>query len=454
MKFKANIIVLLLLCLPSVLKAQGGNAPTSVTQDAIPDGGVQRMNLQYSGELSASNLFMLDNGYQAAYDDNVLGATGAVRQGDRIQDISAHLAFVRTNPRLKASIEYTPYYEFYEKWTEYNRLDQFLNSDLSLKVSARWTIRARETFDDQTGTYPSNLNGSQDTGINLGSPSTLNTTVYVPLANQQGSSSRMDIVWQPSVRTSVSAFGSYDFRNLSDRSSQIESLMNTNEAAGGTQYAWRVNEHSTVGLLYLFQRLNLTGDLPAGSPSRLDSQSVLPSLEWHPRPSLEITAFAGPSSVKQIMPLEAGATLGNSIDRQISWMGGGTIAGQTNRSSWFLSAQRLVSDGGGFLAFVVSSSINAGLRRQLPLPGRYDAIWNIQVVQNRALGPSGSAQDLNAQSATFGLERAIHENMTARLGYDFTRQTSDEVLPLGAGFHRNRISFSINYHWKRIPLRH
>jgi hypothetical protein len=454
MKTRADTIFLLLLCIPSVLSAQGGNAPTSVTQDPIPDGGVQRMNLKYSGELPATNLFMLDNGYQATYDDNVLGGTGTDRQGDRIQDISAHLTFVRMNPRFKVSVEYTPYYESYGEWTEYNRLDQFLSSDLSFKASARWTIRARETFDDQTGTYPPDLNGSQDTGINLGSPSTLNTTVYVPLASQQGSSSRMDLIWQPSVRTSVSEFGSYDFRNLSDRSSQSESLMNTNEAAGGAQYAWRVNEHATVGLLYLFQRLNLTGDLPAGSPSRLDSQSILPSLEWRLRPSLEITAFAGPSAVKQIVPLETGAIQISTIDREFSWMGGGTIAGQANRSSWFLSAQRLVNDGGGFLTFVVSSSINAGLRRQLPIPGRYDAIWNIQVVQNRALDTSSGAQNLNSQSATFSLERTFYEYLTARLGYDFTRQTSDEALPLGADFHRNRVSLCIYYHWKRIPLRH
>lgn len=451
MSHRTFILIALMSFLPLVLFAQPESNGAS-SQAVMPFGSGQRTSLQYANKQAPENALMLDTGYQATYDDNVIGVSGAARRGDEEQGFGAHLTVLRQSPKLSAFIEYSPSYEFYEELREYNRFDQYLGADMELKLSSRWSLRVRDVFDDQSNPYQTELNSATENG--LGSPSTLNSTIYVHLAAQQSNSARADLLWQANARNSAYLFAGYEFRNYTGVHAQSQSLTDTRGDSAGAEYAWRASEHATLGALYLFQHFDLSGTLPAGSPSRLDLHGVLPSLGWRPRPSVAITAFAGPQVVIQTMAPTAAASSPASLPSQVEWAGGGTIYRQMDRTAWFLSAQRMVNDGGGLMAYVISSTFNAGFHQRVPLPGRWDATWQIALTQNRGLKGSNGAENLTEQSAGFNLEHPFRSNLTARLMYDFARQNRTEMLPVGAAFHRNRVSLGIYFRWGTFPLGH
>ncbi len=194
MSRRTFILIALMPLLPLVLDAQSEGNGGASSPAVMPFGSGQQTSLQYANRQGPKNALMLDTGYETTYDDNVIGVSGAARRGDEEQGFGAHLTVLRQSPKLNAFIEYSPSYEFYAQLREYNRFDQYLGADMELLLSSRWSLRVRDVFDDQSNPYQTELNSP--TGNGLGPPSTLNSTVYVPLAAQQSNSTRADLLWQ------------------------------------------------------------------------------------------------------------------------------------------------------------------------------------------------------------------------------------------------------------------
>ena len=444
------IAIAFVLLLPALLQAQP-ESPVHSTDAAVPPyGSGEQTALQYAGVQTPSNTITLDTGYEGAYDDNVLGATGARRQGDQVHDLSANISILRQTPQMNLLLEYMPFYEFLGRFSQYNRFDQHLSADASFNLGQHWSLRIRDVFDDQMSSYRSGLSSLAASG--LGSPSTLNTSIYVPFVDQQSNSSRVDLSWQGNTRNSAFLFGGYEFRNFSGTPSKSVSLLDTRGESAGAEYDWRAREHLTVGLLYLFQRLDFLGTPPVGSPTRLDVHSAYPSIGMRLRPTVQVTAFAGPqfvSATASSAPWPYGVPV---VSNQIEWSAGGTLSRQTDKSSWSVSAQRMVSDGGGFFSFVISTNYSAGLRYMLPLQSRWDATWNVGIAQNHALSIGNTTADLYSQGASFGLEHPLRDNVMTRLSYDFINQSGTGSLPVGSDFHRNRVSLGIYFRWTGVPM--
>ena len=451
MNYKVSILAAMIL-LPQWAFPQAEPSATSSKQPALPFSGGQQAKLQFAGERAPANVLVVNAGYQAAYDDNIVLSSGLARQGDQVNSLNTYLGIFHSGARLNAVMEYTQADEFLDKLTAYNHIDQRLSTDLELQLDPHWSLNCQDTLYDQSSPFYQGLNGGA-TG-ELGFPSTINTTIFIPPINQRGNTVRTDLLWQATVRTSLSAFGGTDYRSFGSGQVLGHSLVNMTSYSSGATYAWRMSEHSTLGLLYAFEQLSLSGALPAGSPTQLDSQSALPSLGWQASPTIAITLFGGPAFTKVSAAQAADDGLPHQDSRPIVGEWGATASRQMGRSSLFLGVERTVDDGGGLTGFVQKTSFSAGFRWQLPVRGRWDATWNAQVAQNSSLTTETAAYRSDSQIEVFGLEHPLHDKLFARIGYEFARQSYTGAVPFDANFHRNRVSIGITVHWNAISLKH
>lgn len=437
-----RIAVGLALFLPGSLWAQGTGSVLGSTETARPYGSGQRSSLGFAGEYTPEDVIQMDLGYQAAYDDNIMGSP-TPRIDDEVQNIFAHISFVHDGTRISALVDYLPYYEFYQKTTPYNRFDQTLASDVNFGLSERWGLRLRDTFTDMTGSYFPQTGATASDAI--GPPTSLNATVYSPVAAERDNNSRVDLAFQTGKYSTLDFFGSYERRVYTEKIPLGASLLNTSGTSGGAEYTWRPTAHLTAGLLYLYQRMDLSGALPEGSAERMETQGAFPSLGWRIHPHVELDVFAGPQFVTQMASQRSAASLD-----EVDWSAGGSVSAQSERSSMVLSGQRMVNDGGGYLTFVTESYLEGTLRHRLY--GQWEATLDAAVVWNQGLG-LGSTSDLTAEHGSLGLVHPVHQNLVARIGYDFVRQTSTGQAPVNADFHRNRITVGFFYQLRPISAR-
>src|ERR1035438_5075216 len=214
MNYKSSIFAAMIF-FPVSMYPQEGNSSGSSTPAPLPFSGGQQTNLQYAGERLPANAFVIDAGYQASYDDNVLVSSGTARHGDQVNNLSTDLSLLHRGPRLNAVMEYSQAAEFYGSLTAYNHVDERLVTDLDFQLSPHWSSNFRDVFYNQTSPFYQGLDGAATS--ELGSPSAVNTSIYIPPIDQRGNIVRGDILWQTSVRTSLSALGGTDYRSFRPR---------------------------------------------------------------------------------------------------------------------------------------------------------------------------------------------------------------------------------------------
>jgi hypothetical protein len=168
------LIALAGLLVPLGLWAQAGNSGASLSGGGVPYGGGQAPSLNYAGQGAPSNTLFVSLSSQTTYDDNALPTLGP-RIGDVTYSLGPHFAFVHAAGDVTAALDYQPYFEFYQRLTQYDRVNQSFSADLSYKVGARLTFRLRDSFLDQTGAYQPQPGTNFVAG--LGGPTQLNATV-------------------------------------------------------------------------------------------------------------------------------------------------------------------------------------------------------------------------------------------------------------------------------------
>ena len=352
------------------------------------------------------------------------------------------------------SIDYQPYFQFYQHLTQYDRVNQTLNADATFALGAHWSFQVRDAFSDQTGTFQTGP--GQPLVPGLGGPTTLNSNIYSPLAAQRSNNSRADLTYRRSSRTSVSFFGGYDKRTISKQPSSVESLLDTVGYAGGFQYSYRLSNHATLGALYTFQDLQYLGNVPVGYPSRTITHSAFLSLGWKATPSVSLQVFGGPQYLPPNQLVTDQSTESAPVNTKTpglwSWAAGGSLAKTTEKTTFQLAGGRAVTDGGGLLTTVTSTYASLGVNRRLIR--RWSASWNATGSEGKTLNYGLGAGKINSLSASAGLDHPLTEQLDARLSYTFTRQYSTGVVPFGSdlNFNNSIVSLTISYQLKKIPL--
>jgi hypothetical protein len=261
-------------------------------------------------------------------------------------------------------------------------------------------------------------------------------------------SSRIDASYQASRHDSVGFYVGQSTLDFKQQVSNAGGLQNTEERDGGLVYQHRLSPHITLGVVYGFQNIRF------GQDSRTLVHSAFFSYAQQISPSLMIRVFGGPqySRLEELFSLPSDSFLLQvPISRtDWNWAIGGALTKRLDRTAFQLTTQRQVTNGGGLVGAVVSTSVGANVRRRLSR--RWDAIWSGTYAQNKSFGSGFPTNDYQSETAGFGLERSLTEKLNLRMGYDYLRQRGNGGAVSIADFVRDLWSIQFSYRFHQIAL--
>lgn len=432
----------------------GRAAPSLVPQGEIPPGSTsgpqtygngEKASLNYAGTPSLHNVLLIGFSAGSIYDDNVFG-NNQQRVGDVNFSIAPSISLRREGNRLSLGLSYQPNFQIYRKEPGLNALYQTLGFDANYRLSSRFSLRARTNVSYTNGI--SQLTQNEEFLPGLGSPTSLNQTLYTPTERQLALSSRIDASYQVSLRDSIGLYVGESTLNFEQQASSAGNLQNTEESDAGLLYQHRLTLHTTLGANYLFQ------DISFGPDSRALVHSFFFSYAQQFSPTVTMSIFGGPqhSHTNEIVPVAFGPfTLQLPVlQAGWDWALGGTLTKRVDRTAFMFTAQHQVSNGGGLLGAVTSTSAGVSVRQQLP--GRWDAVWSGNYAKNSNLGSAALTASYSSVTAEFGLEHSLSDKATLRFGYDYLMQRASGQAPLFGDFNRNQFSIQFSYRLRQIAL--
>jgi hypothetical protein len=447
-------IGLLLVSAPFAVWGQSTGPTSPYAQGPEIFGNGEQRRLNYVGESFPSNIVIFSLDDETGYDDNIFGSK-TTRRGDFFSALGPHIAFLRKGgvasraQRLNFSLDYEPYFLLYRRAGSLDAAIQFVHWDMKYQFSPSFGLRLRDSFGYHTGVYQPH--SSKEFLPELASPTSLNGTVITPQGRVLKNETRLDAVYRKSTRTSFDLFGAF----LNHRWSHLISgvpLFNVEGVDAGFEYSYRLAPTKTVGVLYLLENLSFGRQLRAVVHSAFFSVALrLPS-------ETALNFFAGPQNTQQhglfsnslFAIFGTNATSVGHVGSAGPWSEavGCNLSKQSDRTVFQISAQRLISDGGGFFqASVINSFIDLSLRRRLV--GRWDGIWTLDYARTSALGFESS---IRSQTAGFAVEHSLRDRLSARLSYNYVRQRGAGQIPVFADVDRDRVSFGVFCRVGKIPL--
>jgi hypothetical protein len=429
----------------SSLSSNAKNSPGKGASGPHTYGDGEKAGLNYAGTPPPRNILALGLSVGSSYDDNIFG-NNQQRVGDVAFQFGPSLNVRREGQRLNLALSYQPHFRIYRKASEENVVDQTFGFDAGYKVSSRLSFRGRTSAFYTTGIFQPTQNEEILPG--LGSPSGLNGTLFTPTARQLTWSSRIDASYQAAANDSVSLFVGQSRLDFKQQASNAGSLQNAGQKNAGLVYQHRLSPHTTLGMDYQYE------DISFGPDSRTLVHSAFFSYAQQVSPSLTLSVFGGPqfSRLHEVIALPLGPFMFRiPISLATSnWALGGTVTKQADKTAFQLTAQHQVSDGGGLLGAVVSSSVGTSVRRRLP--GRWDASWSAGYADNRSLDTTSSRGAYQSLTAGAGLGRSLTEKLRVRLGYDFIHQRGSGQSQLFGDFDRDLWSVQFSYRFHEIAL--
>jgi hypothetical protein len=410
-------------------------------------GGGEKSQLNYAGTPGVRNLLSLGLTVGSSYDDNVFG-NNAQRVSDVDLMVGPSVRLRRDGKRFSAGLSYQPYLRMYRRASIQNSADQSLGLDLGYQATSRLSFRARGSGSYLTGIFQPSQ--SSDFFSELGSRSNLNVTVFSPITRNFTWNARADLTYQLNVRDSVDVFGGQAAMNILPQTpnQNLGVLQNTRQTNAGLLYQHRLSPHTTVGVNYMFQDIHF---LPA-SKTLVHSGFLTYAQQFSP--SLTLSLFGGPqyTNLNDIVTLALGRfTFQVPIAQgQWNWAVGGSLTKQEHNTVFQFSAAHQVSDGGGLIGGVSSSSVGASVRRRLART--WDATTSAGYAKNSSLGSGIPRGTYDSFTAGAGLEHALAEKVTLRVGYDYFRQRGTGQAPLLGNFDRDLWSIQISYWFHQIAL--
>jgi len=425
--------------------SNAGNSRAKSASGPQTYGDGEKVGLNYAGTSPPRNILALGLNVGSTYDDNILG-NNQQPVGDAAFQFGPSLNVHREGRRLNLALSYQPHFRIYRRASELNVVDQTLGFDAAYRASSRLSFRARTSAFYTTGIFEPIRNEEFLPG--LGSPSSLNDTLFTPSARQLTWSSRIDASYQASKRDSIDVFAGQSKLDIREQFSNARSLQNTEQKDAGLDYQHRLSPHTTLGINYQYK------DIRFGSDSRDLVHSAFFSYAQQVSPSLMLSVFGGPqfSHLNEVVAFLLGPfsfRLPVSLATS-NWALGGTLTKQLDKTAFQLTAQHQVSDGGGLLGAVVNSSVGTSIRRRLP--GRWDAIWNAGYANNSRLDSTSTRGSYQSLTAGVGLERSLTEKLSVRGGYDFLHQRGDGQSLLLGSYDRDLLSVQFSYRFHQIAL--
>jgi len=353
--FSLTFVVLPPVRLEAQAQAPSPTAQAS-SQAAVYGSGIQSP-LQFAGESAPVNQVSFRVGTSLLYDDNVV-AEGSHGVGDEALSLDTQLGVTRQTEHLTVSIKYMPFFLFYRKIDQYDRLNHSGDLNLDYKLTSRFSLGLHEGISYENGNYatitePQILSGPS-------SPTDLNQMIIPYTARTLENWGWLNLRYATSRRTSIILSGIYDRRKFGQ---QIEgqSLYNGNGISGSLTFEYRMSAHTNFGILFLHQDNTYQGGEIVGGRLRTQVESALFSVGSRLSPTVSVSVFAGPQYVRLIDQVSPAASLAANFQAS----GGGSITKQVRNTAFDISFLRSVSDGAGLYTSAINTSATVGVRRRL-----------------------------------------------------------------------------------------
>jgi hypothetical protein len=457
MIFKGPLAALLLILVPLALEAQSSVPPVDWSSNSVttpisygnepprPYGDGQKSTLNYNGPSGSRNFFLIDLSQETSYNDNVVGGTQSNR-GDGTFLFGPDIWLQREGKHSEFALHYQPNFLLYAKTPGYNTLQQRGQFDGNFDAAPHLSFRGRASAFYLSGISQPSTN--TEVMSSLGPPSSLNETVFTPLAREHGYGARLDTTYQFSTRASLSVFGGSSAIYFDKQASADTTLLDTQVQNAGVIYSYRPSRYETVGFTYLLSYYEF------GPNARTLVHNPYFSYARQFSPNISARIYGGPAYIRSNSELNSATGLPvvqiTGFRNQWDWTAGGELNVHLQNTAFHIGAQRQVSDGGGLLTTVISSEVTGSLRRKFTK--RLDAVLNGSYALNTALlsGPGGG--QFQDEIAGFSIEDSVHEGFGLRWGYTFTHQTSSGAATAFGTLNRNIVYFTMMYRLVRVPL--
>lgn len=422
-------------------------APAKAQVQTIGDSSSDSSNLTLQSNYSSLGAAPLPSGMNAELETRVMRDSNVFSNnarpfGDVIYEEGAVINLWKSQPRWNFALQYRPTGVLYQSESSLNAFDQGLNIIGGYSFTQRLRFTGTETFDARTGELMPSSN--QYFVLPTSTVPGLNTTLIAPTSRDISNGSQAEITYDVSPRTTLDFTGGYLLQHFSGLNTLPvgvlpATLLDTNGATGSGEYRYRVNERFTVGLRYLYQYFHYgTG----GSDS---TNSGFLTAHWDVKQYASLDLYGGPSDsaavgTSSIVPVVNQAS--GTFDT-LSPAFGGTFSLRSDETVFDVSAQHLVSSGGGLLMTVTSDYEGAELRRQLG--EKWDFILTGGYARAVALQSQTSKGKADTQTFAIAFERPLLEKLSVHFEYDYVRQRVNQFVPLGTNVNTNEFSVSLFY---------
>lgn len=389
-------------------------------------GSGERPRLSYLGESFRGKMFIFALDVEAAYDDNVF-SNGEQRRDDLLYRFGPRIAFRRELKEVIVAFDYQPDYLLFQKTNGRDTVNHRLAFDLGYNIGPRVVLRLRDSLRYRTGIFESRA--GEDVLFELGSPTSLNESVFTPLARRFENLARIDVEYSPNPQHLVGVHGGYLQRDLSEEATSVRSFNDTRGFSAGLRYSHRRSQRTTVGASYQFQRLRFE-DV---EESHVLVHSTLFTFMRQLSPTVTFDLAAGPEYAR--------GTRNSSGSR---WGGGASasLTKQLQNTVFRLYGRRRFTDGGGILTASTTTSGGVSVARRLGR--RSNLILRLTYGRTSNGGFQGNST-LESQRASISLDRHLTERLGIRLRYDFIRQRRSGQVSSLSEFNRNRATLALFY---------
>jgi hypothetical protein len=444
----------------SVLLLMVGTIWAQADLPTAPNEATPEVTGQQNADLQNANLLIAPNGatrkltgqqnnvvsygmrVSTSYDDGLRYASQTA--GSMIYSVQPQLALNISRRRWNSSIDYLPVFSYSNHDVSgYNSISHAVGIGLEDRVTKRLTLHVQNTF-----TFTSNPFDSLRATSELGEFGVLerpNSSILPVDAPRHMEQVGTTLSYAMDARTSVGIVGNFmdlKYEKIKSNDPLPSSLLDSLSGSASAFYNRQVSLRSSMGVRYVFQRLEFGGGL-----TKTDAQSLLYTYSLSFTPKMMASAFIGPEHSDTRSDL-SGSQGFVARSAQWSWVGGLTLdlAGQRNSAGG--SVVRQISDGGGFGGSVRLDSFNFKASHHTAHTSTISGFVNYN--KNRGLLPvKGLVRSFDYFAAGASYSRAIMPHLSFELSYWRIRQS--EFVDLRKSPFGNRVTVSLAYDMSR-PL--
>jgi hypothetical protein len=435
----------------------GTGQDPSEEQGPAPFGSGEQPLLRFAGDNGPQDVLIFDLNDSLGYENHVYG-TNQNSYSDFFTDVGARLSFFTVRKRLDVSLDYAPSFFIYRGNSGADFWNQALDFNSDLEITRRFQLRVRDSGSEYS--FGSFGNGQQLLP-GLGAPGGAILYSINPRTRTVTDTSRLDLLFNKSERTSIDVFGAYNTLTYTS------GFYDWQGATGGLSYSYRVTRRGTFSATYTYANSLFQGNASASSivstqgGSRFATQSLFLSYAYQISRSTSVSFFGGPerTQVGQTLVLSLPLSSAGVIQAFIpfrrfewDWSAGGGVTTTTHKTAISLTASRAVSNGGGLLTDVNSDFASLGIARRLPRGWQWSSSLNYGLSRALVFGtlPRGS---FNTEIGQVSLSHKLGEHLGLDFNYQHQRQRQGSGNSLGL-LDLDRDLASVRFDWevKKIPF--